>query len=58
VQVYDAVKWGKPAPYELKRWILAERFGWTLKYIDSLSQADWLEFLQVEEGRKKAVSNG
>jgi len=33
---------------------MAERFGWTLEYIDALSLADFYEFLQVDEGRAKA----
>lgn len=46
---------GKPTqgePLEALRWLLAERFGWTLEYVDSLSVADVHEFLQVEDGRK------
>jgi hypothetical protein len=38
----------------MHRWALAERFGWTLDYIDSLSVADWHELIQVDDGKKKA----
>jgi hypothetical protein len=40
----------------LVRWSLAERFGWTLEYIDGLSIADLFEFYEVEEGREKAMT--
>jgi hypothetical protein len=36
------------------RWELAERFGWTLEYIDSLSVADWQEYWMINRGRAKA----
>jgi hypothetical protein len=45
---------GEPAPLELLRWSMAERFHWTLETIDRLSIADWHEFLQVDDGRSKA----
>lgn len=41
-------------PFELLRWSLAERFGWTLEEIDALSMSDLEEFLQIEDGRSKA----
>jgi hypothetical protein len=34
--------------------VLAERFGWTLDYIDSLPLPDLFEFFAIEEGREKA----
>jgi hypothetical protein len=52
--VYKAVKYRKSPPFALVRWSMAERFGWTLEYIDSLSVADLLEFYAVEEGKEKA----
>jgi hypothetical protein len=48
------LKFKKPPPPELIRWSLAERFGWTLDYIDSLSLADLFEFFQIESGREQA----
>lgn len=53
-RVYLAIKWGKPAPFELVRWTLAERFGWTLPEVDALSMADLAQFYQIEDGRGKA----
>jgi hypothetical protein len=53
--VYLALKFKKPPPFELVRWSMAERFGWTLDYIDSLSIDDLFEFYEVEEGRNKAM---
>ena len=32
------------------RWKLAEKFGWTLEYIDSLPVATLHEYLQVQDG--------
>jgi hypothetical protein len=36
------------------RWELAEHFGWTLEYIDSLSLADLHEYWMINTGRAKA----
>ena len=48
----------KPAkhakPLELERWELAERFGWTLDYIDSLPVAEWHNYMMIKMGRGKA----
>jgi hypothetical protein len=52
--VYLAIKHGAPAPLELTIWTLAERFGWTLDYIESLPLARLHEFYQIEDGRAKA----
>lgn len=41
-------------PFELVRWSIAEKFGWTLDYIDSLSIADLHEFMQIQDGRAHA----
>ena len=38
------------APVELIRWQIAERFGWTLEYVDGLSVADIHEYTQVQDG--------
>ena len=41
-------------PREWYRWHMAERFGWTLEYVDALMMQDFHEFLQVEDGKRKA----
>jgi hypothetical protein len=41
-------------PVEKIRWDLAERFGWTLDYIDALEMGDFHEFLQVQDGISKS----
>lgn len=41
-------------PAEYYRWKLAERFGWSLEYVDSLTMQDFHELLQVDDGRAKA----
>ena len=37
-------------PIEAIRWKLAEKFGWTLDYIDSLPLSEWHEYIQVQDG--------
>jgi len=49
-----AFKWGGDAPLEVIRWQMAERFGWTLEYVDALNLKDLHEYLQIEDGRAKA----
>lgn len=51
------MKFGHPAPIELLRWELAERYGWTLDEIGALSMADIHEFLQIMDGKTKAQSS-
>lgn len=34
---------------------MAEKFGWTLDYIDGLPVSELFQFLQIEEGRAKAT---
>lgn len=41
-------------PYEVTRWRLVERFGWTLEYVDGLSMADLHELIQVDDGKANA----
>jgi len=41
-------------PFALIRWQLAERFGWTLEYIDGLPLSELHELAQIEDGREKA----
>jgi len=48
------LKVGEPAPSELIVWTLAERFGWTLDYIDSLPLGRLSEYYQIADGRMKA----
>jgi hypothetical protein len=45
---------GTPAPLELVRWRIAERFGWTLPEVDSMSLADLHEMMQIDDGVSKA----
>jgi hypothetical protein len=52
--VYKCLKYGASPPLPLIKWTIAERFGWTLDYIDSISLADLHEFFEIEEGREKA----
>lgn len=33
---------------------MAEKFGWTLDYIRSMSMNDITDYLQIEEGKAKA----
>lgn len=47
-----------PPPWELIRWTIAERFGWTLDAVDSLSMADYHELIQVDDGKAKAARKG
>jgi hypothetical protein len=39
---------------ELTVWNMAERFGWTLEYIDGLPLAKLHEFIKIEDARNKA----
>jgi DNA-dependent RNA polymerase auxiliary subunit epsilon len=39
-------------PPETVRWQLAEKFGWSLEYIDSLSMETLHEYLQIKDGMK------
>jgi hypothetical protein len=55
--VYEALVYhdaGALAPQELITWDLAERFGWTLDYIEDLSMARLHEWAQIVAGRNKA----
>jgi len=45
---------GHARPWRLNRWELAEKFGWTLDYIDSLPLAEWHEYVMIMMGRQKA----
>lgn len=42
---------GTPAPLEMIRWQMAETFGWTLDYIDSLSVGQMHEWLAIQDAR-------
>lgn len=41
-------------PFEYTRWKLAEKFGWTLEYIDSLSLQDMQDYWQIQDGIGRA----
>ena len=43
--------------FEQVRWQIAEKFGWTLEYIDSLALSDVHEYLQVQDGLSHAKSS-
>lgn len=49
-----ALAHGEAQPLELIRWTMAERFGWSLEYIDHLPLAKLQEYLQIQDGRSKA----
>jgi len=48
------LRYGSDPPFELIRWTIAEKYGWTLPEIDALSWADMVEYFQIEDGRAKA----
>jgi hypothetical protein len=52
--VYRALAVGEEMPDEVIRWELAERFGWTLDYIDSLTLHDFLEYVTIQDGKGHA----
>jgi hypothetical protein len=52
-RVYRHLAWGEPAPLQLVRWTLAERFGWTLEYIDGLAVQEMHDLIQIDDGRAK-----
>ena len=54
--MYIAHIHGKVMPAEL-RWQLAEKFGWTLDYIDGLPVATLHEHLQIEDGKAHAKNS-
>jgi len=44
---------------DVAKWKLAERFGWTLDYIDSLSLQDiydYAEFNEIQDGYNKGMA--
>ena len=45
-------------PFEAIRWNMAERFGWTLEYIDGLSLEDLGNFIRIQDGQAKARQPG
>jgi hypothetical protein len=44
-------------PFEDMRWELAEKFGWTLEYIDALKLGELHEYIQVMDGRGKGAGS-
>jgi len=52
--VYLHLKMGAPAPIELLKWNMAEQYGWTLDYIDSLPLSKVHEYYQIRDARHKA----
>lgn len=53
-QTHKAYKYGAPAPIELTIWSMAEVFGWTLEYINSLPMSRLQEWASIEEGKTLA----
>lgn len=41
-------------PWEYWRWEIIGETGWTLDYVDALPVGDFVEWLQVRDGRAKA----
>ena len=41
-------------PVEDFEWTLAERFGWTLEYIQALPEARIRQYVEIERGRGMA----
>jgi hypothetical protein len=44
---------------DVAKWKLAEKFGWTLEYIDSLSLQDihdYAEYNEIQDGVNKALA--
>jgi len=40
-------------PWEFYRWLIAERYGWTLAQVDALSMGEMGEWFQIEDARAK-----
>lgn len=53
-RVYMGLVWDEPIPDEYVTWQMAERFGWSIEYIEGLPEARWREFFAVEEGKAMA----
>lgn len=53
-----ALRYGESAPVELTIWRMAEVFGWTLDYINSLPLAKLQEWAAFEDGKAKARKRG
>jgi len=56
--VYRALALGDevPAeiPVEITRWDMAETFGWSLEYIDSLPMSEIINYLSIRDGKAHA----
>jgi hypothetical protein len=55
--VYRALALGEDIPDEVVRWRMAETFGWTLEYIDSLPMAELIEYMSVMDGKSHASTS-
>ena len=51
-----ALAHGAAQPFELIEWTMAEKFGWTLEYIDNLPMEKIGEYIQIQDGRNKAMN--
>jgi len=47
---------GGESPLEMIIWDIAEKFGWTLEYIDSLSVQKLHDYLQIQDAKIKVAS--
>jgi len=50
-RVYMGLVWGEAIPDEYIIWEMAEQFGWSLEYIQTLPEARWREWLEVKRGK-------
>lgn len=52
--MYIGLVTGSGLPHEYFVWNIAERFGWTLEYIEQLPLARWHELIKIDDARAKA----
>jgi len=55
--VYNALAHNESQPFELIEWKMAEKFGWSLEYIESLPLSRIHEYLQIEDGWAKGMES-
>jgi hypothetical protein len=49
--VYIGETFGGSVPLVVILWQIAERFGWSLEYVESLPMSRLAEYEQIEDGR-------
>jgi hypothetical protein len=52
-RVFAWKNYGDPAPYEVIVWDMAQRFGWTLEYIEGLKFSRLCELASIDEAKAK-----